>query len=235
MSPEWESFYADDKSFSLGAYPYLEKLVTNFVGEAPRMLELGAGLGCEIPFYSVHMGFGYHGMDGSPSAIARLQNIYGGLARNLRIGDFTKEIPFDGTFDFVVDRASIPHNELDEIRACLKLVYEKLNPGGVLICSDWFSTNHSETSRGKEISPGTRRGYTDGQFRMAGKVHFSDQAELAELFRDFEVIHLEERLTRRVGPGVAVERPIYFPWISEEYRLRDYVSAVWDIVARKPV
>ena len=235
MSPEWERFYADGSSFSIGTYPYLEKLVGMFVKEAPRMLELGSGLGCEIPYFSMYMKFGYHGVDGSTSAVMRLQNIYGWLAGRLKLADFTKEIPFDGPFDFVVDRASIPHNELVDIRSCLKLVYEKLSPGGILICSDWFSDAHSEVGRGQEISQGTRGGYPDGQFRQAGKVHFSSEDELADLFKDFEFLYLEERITRRVGPGKALEQVIGFPWISAEYRKQDYRSSVWDIVVRKPV
>lgn len=234
VSPEWERFYAAGV-FSDGTFPHYEKLVRSFVGDAGMMLELGAGNGCEIPFFTKYLNFGYRGVDGSPSAVERLHQLHPELADRIKLADFTKEIPFEGEFDLIAERASIPHNDLDSIRSCLALVYRALKPGGIFISSDWFSTWHSEFARGEKVGPNTRAGYPDGQFKDIGTVHFSDEAELVYLFKDFEGIFLQERMTRRPAPNGLVDPVLNLRWISPEYRLVDYRSVVWDIVVRKPL
>ncbi len=234
VSYEWERFYAAGE-FPDGTYPHYEKLFSSFVSSADRMLELGAGTGTEIDFFTKYMKFGYHGIDGSRGSISHLHGSYPILAERIKCADFTKEIPFDGKFDLICDRASISHNDLESIRACLALVFDALNPGGIFIGCDWFSTWHSEFTRGEKLWGNTRTGYKDGQFQGIGKVHFSDEAELVELFKDFEGIFLQERVMRRPAPNGLVDPVLKVRWIAPDFRLVDYRSVVWDIVVRKPL
>lgn len=233
MSPEWRDFYdARNVKAGVGRYSELEKLVDIFVTEAPRMLEIGVGAGGEIPYFTGTKGFGYHGIDGSQSAINRLRARFEALP--LACGDFSESLCFEGPFDFIVDRASISHNRLHKIKACVGLVYEALAPGGIFITSDWFSSKHSEALRGEEVEPNTRGEYEDGQFSGIGEVHFSSEAEIVELFRGFDGLYMQERIVRRTGPNALMRAVPDFRWIGNGYHSKEYRSAVWDVVVRKP-
>lgn len=198
------------------------------------MLELGCGAGGEIDFYNSALHFGWHGIDGSEEAVKQLCANHADVRASVVVGDFTKELPFGGEYDFIVDRAAVTHNALPDIRRCMRLVLDALKPGGVFVGCDWFSTKHSEANRGSELGNRTRTGYADGQFKDIGIVHFTDEAELIELFDGFEVFFLQERTTRRSGPSMLVPQPAQAHWISQAFWKVDYVSAVYDIVARKP-
>lgn len=234
FSLSWDLCHSNDKAGPVnGTYPVFEKMVDIFVSEASRMLELGCGTGSEIEYF-MQRGFGYHGMDGSEVAIQGIRNRYDAGER-VKSGDFTKDIPFEGGFDLIVDRAAVCHNDLEGIQRCLSLVYKALKPGGLYISSDWFSTKHSEFKRGRRAGdPWTKDGYEEGQFAGVGKVHFSSEHELQALFKDFEGVFLQERVARRPAPGTLVERVVDFRFISQAFRLKEYRSAFWDIVVRKP-
>jgi SAM-dependent methyltransferase len=223
MSNAWEAWYASGNAIA-GHYPAFEKMILTHVVEAARVLELGAGFGATIPFLRDHYGQ-YHGIEGSPTAVAALHARFPYLAPFIKCADFCREIPFEPGFDLIVDRASIAHNDLDAIRRCLRLAWQALKPGGLLICADWFSASHSEASR---------TAHPDGQFAGVGRVHFSSQTEIEELFAPFQGIHLEEVSNRRAGPNALVPEPINFRYISTAFAGQDYVSAVWNIVVRKP-
>ncbi len=240
FSVDWNLFY--EQGATTGTYPIFEKLVIISVSEAERMLEIGAGGGGEIPFF-LSRGFGYHGVDGSDVCIADLRKRFPSISSRLRCADFTKELGFDGKFDLIVDRASIPHNDEASIRRCVALIAESLKPGGIFISCDWFSTSHSEVQRGVVVDAlqpkgnlygTTRTAYEDGQFRDVGMVHFSSEQEIVDLFDGFEGIFMQERIARRPAPNRLIERPLAFPHTSAAFRHDIYQSAVWDVVVRKP-
>lgn len=232
FSEEWISHY-DSSIVSRGTYPHFEKLVSMFVVEAKDMLELGVGGAGEIPFFHA-CGFGYHGVDGSDKAVIDARETFQEVAENIKTCDFTKEIPFDKQFDLIVDRASIPHNDLRAIKSALNLVYEKLKPGGLFILSDWFSSVHSECGSGEYVEPYTSTNYSDGQFKGVGRVHFFTEAELTYLLCKFEMIFMQERVTVRCRPNHLMPTIVDFRWISKRFQNKDYKSAVWDAVLRKP-
>lgn len=234
FSSEWDDFHANSHK-PKGTYPHFEKLVRVFVHEASRMLELGAGYGGEIKFFAEDRKFGYHGIDGSSTAVEKLRADNPSVAERIVVGDFTKSLYFEDGFDLIVDRAAVAHNDLESIKSCIELVWKGLKPGGLFISADWFSTSHSELARGMKAEAGTRSDYPDGQFAGIGKVHFSSEAEIVGLFRRFEGLLLQERIVRRCGlnPLVRVQAP--FHWISKDFLHMDYTSAVWDIVVRKPL
>ena len=234
FSLDWDCHYDPNTPAAYAFYPNFEKLLTFFVGEADRMLELGAGAGGEIQYFAGR-GFGYHGIDGSEAAIAALKKQYRSIADRIKVADFTKEIPFDGQFDLIVDRASVAHNDLASIRSCIALVYEKLKPGGLFISSDWFSAGHSEARRGIKLEENTRSDYPDGQFQGVGKVHFSSEEEIVDLFKDFEGIFMQERIARRPPPNDLVQQVLNMRWVSPHFRREVYQSAFWDIVVRRPL
>jgi SAM-dependent methyltransferase len=213
----------------------LDRLVRTSIVEADKILELGVGLGANIPFLS-EIGE-YYGIDGSAKAVTYLHNEFPRMKERIALADFSRVQPFGGGFDAVVERASVPHNDIAAIKRTLALVWASLKPGGLFISSDWLSTHHSEASRGETIEQGadgrTATGFLDGQFAGLDKVHFSGVDELTHLFLAFDRLALQERIERRKGPGFA-PTVRFVRWRSAYFDDEDYDSAVWDIIVRKP-
>lgn len=230
---KWQDFYVNGDQ-SLGRHPNIERLLKMFVGEMGSTLELGCGIGPNIP-YCENRDTDYHGIDGSESAIRKLHRNFPHMVNRTVSGDFTTHMPsIEGGYDVIFERASLPHNDLESIRRCVLLIYGALKPGGLFVSSDWFSTGHSEYPRGVKLEDGTCADYPDGQFMGAGKVRFSDEAELIDIFSAFEGIHMEERCLRRVGANKLVPNTARLRWVSPEFDEMDYKSVVWDFVVRKP-
>ena len=180
-----------------------------------RVLELGCGAGANVHFFK-KLGIHYYAIEGSAVIVNKLHEQIPDLRDVVKVGDFTKEIPFDQQFDLIVDRASLTHNSTAAIKHCLKIVTEKLIPGGIFIGIDWFSTQHTEYSHGvfcEDVN--TRSGFERGQFLHVGKVHFSDKKHLYELFKAYNFEVLEHKIVQREIP--------------EE----NNVFASWNFVARK--
>ena len=124
------------------------------------------------------------------------------IRKNLVFEDFTKELPFEKNFDFVIDRSSITHNSTKEIKNCLDLVRQKLRKNGKLICIDWFSTHHFEYKNGEKTDdPFTKKNYKTGQFKKVGNVHFSNKKHLLNLFENFKIEILDEKIIKRKIPN----------------------------------
>lgn len=231
FSTQWEDAYRNGYNVA-GGYPHFQKLLVSNVVEANRVLELGPGLGANIPFVQAVGWAPYYAVEGSAAAAEKLRLQYPDLAPRIACADFTKEIPFERGFDLVLERASIAHNDLESIRRCIDLIYDALNPGGLFVSADWFSTSHSEACRGEGVDAATRTGYPDGQFYGVGRVHFSSEAELRELFDRFEGISLEER--RTIRKNALRNRAPRRHYISEYFAEVEYTTATWEIVVRKP-
>ena len=227
---EWDELY---KNNDVSANIILEfhTLIGRHVVEAAKTLELGCGTGNNISLL-LRMPTDYYGIDFSQTAIDGARALYPYIAGKLLCRDITKELPFpNDTFDLVCDRASLAHNDSKAIEAGLREVLRVLKPGGIFIASDWFSAKHSERERGEYMADAgrTRNGYPDGQFANIGAVHFFDDAEIIGAFADFEMVMVQERLTR-----FPPQRGLYM-WVSPYYVHKEYISAVWDIVVRKPL
>ena len=232
FSAEWDAWHAA-RPRRYGFSPEFLHFVDRNVTEAKRVLELGAGGFGNFSFLSQRFGE-YFAIEGSEIACDSFLEVHPELADNVACCDFTKGIPFDGEFDLIVDRASVPHNDRPGIDRCADLIYDALMPSGLFVAGDWFSVNHSEYLRGGMPKDGTVQSFSDGQFAGAGTTHFSDERELADIFWRFDRLFLQERAERRPGPGPFCETPQRIPWISDAYATSDYISAVWDFICRKP-
>ena len=207
FSNEWDKVYQCGAQDSVWPWSDLVSYVMRYsrpAREAFRVLELGCGAGANIPFF-VSLGVEYFGIEGSPSIVDRLRKRYPTIQHRIVAGDFTLEIPFDTEFDLVVDRSSVTHNPTVDIVRCLDIVHRKLKQGGTFIGIDWFSTSHADYPKGTEVvDEFTRSGFQDGQFSEVGRVHFSDELHLLDLFQRFEFLALEHKIIHRhipVGRG----------------------------------
>ncbi len=220
FSTEWEERYAANTHLSVWPWSDVVSLVhrhcKHVISGAGRVLELGCGAGANIPLFRA-LGIAYYAIDGSPTIVKQLHDRYPDLADNIACGDFTSLQPFPGQFDIVIDRASLTCNSTAAIKKGLQLAFDSLKPEGVFIGSDWYSKSHSDAVGGSlSEDEYTRTNFTTGQFTGTGQVHFSDEEHLRNLFSQFEIIFLEEKLTHRFEP-------------------RDrHQFASWNIVAKKP-
>lgn len=233
FSPAWEQMYSRGHASFCGINPVVEKLFNSLISQDPkqRVLELGCGRGYNAAWVAPRQ---YYGIDGSDVAITNLIKDYPHLEENVAVADFTKAQPFEGPFDVVFDRASLSHNSVDAIRSAIRLAHQSLGKGGIYIGCDWFSTNHSEMTRGDTEGKYSRSGYPDGQFDGAGLVTFVDEVLLVDIFRDlFDPIMLRERKETRPAPGGflnAISNPRHQ---SSAFNDTDYTSALWDFFVRK--
>ncbi len=217
-SPEWEALYTRGAHNSVWPWSDLVSLVRRHcrsLGKESKVLELGCGVGANIPFFQ-SLGVRYYAVEGSPTAVERLRARFPEYAAQIVEGDFERKLPFACGFDLVVDRGSVTCNSTLAIEAVLSSAWQALPPGGHFIGVDWYSTSHSDYGKGRaDGDEFTRNHYREGQFAEMGRVHFSDEAHLRRLFKKFELLYLEEKKVCRVEPPGG------------------HTMATWNLVARK--
>ena len=218
FSSEWESIYRANKQMSIWPWSDLISYVKRYMPEIDEkyyVLELGCGAGANISFFQ-HLNVEYYATEGSIHIVNYLINKFPSLSDKIKLADFTEEIPFELSYDLIFDRASITHNNTKAIENCISLISKHLKPGGLFIGIDWFSTSHTEFSKG--IFTGdlnTKDDFPDGQFHQVGQVHFSDNMHIQELFKEFEFIKLEHKI------------------IKQEFPETDYQFASWNFAVKK--
>jgi SAM-dependent methyltransferase len=204
FSTEWEDRYREGGHMSQWPWSDLVSYVYRHArprSNSFRVLELGCGAGANIPFFQA-LGVRYCAIEGSGSIVAKLHDRFPEFKSDIVEGDFTKDFPFSGNFDLVVDRASLTCNTTRSIQTCLDQVYDRLAPQGMFLGIDWYATEHSEFARGVQAEDSfTRTNYTDGQFTGVGRVHFADLAHLQELFGRFDIKSLDKKINRSIIPG----------------------------------
>ncbi len=205
FSPEWENCYKNHTQLSIWPWSDLVSLVHRYCkhlirSKGVRVLEIGCGAGANIPLF-LALGMEYYAIEGSQTIVRSLHKKYPDLSDRIVIGDFSDKKYFNRKYDLIFDRAAITHNNSSAIRDVLHHSFNSLVPGGFFIGSDWFSKNHTDFQSGEICDDNyTRTNYTSGQFYGVGKVHFSDEVHLRDLFSNFELIFLEEKSMRRFEP-----------------------------------
>lgn len=198
FSKEWEKVYSEGRHQS--SFPWSDLVsMTHRYGSglfyqkpSKKVLELGCGAGANVPLF-LSRGIDYTGIDGSPTAIRQLENKYPDA--KFIAGDFTKDIPYgDGSFDMVVDRASITCVETRLLPGLLERIYDVLKPGGLLICVDLYSTQHPSfiySSDAERIDDSTINNPTFGSLKGLGTWRFWDRPDIDRFFKDFNILYLQ--------------------------------------------
>jgi SAM-dependent methyltransferase len=214
FSHEWDEKYLANKHMSIWPWSDLVSYILRYAHplNAPEcnVLELGIGAGANVPFFQ-WLGVNYKAVDGSSAIIQNLKNKFPELAENFKVVDFTREIPFDGLFDIIVDRASLTHNDTTSIRRGLSIILDKMKSGASFIGIDWFSTNHTDFKFGKQLLTDsfTCSNFESGQFAGVGNVHFSNKDHILDLFKGFEVKILEEKV---ISKSIPKDSHIFASW-----------------------
>jgi SAM-dependent methyltransferase len=150
-------------------------------------------------------GFDVSAIDGSPSAIARLEKrLRGeGLDVDAKVGDIVS-LPWEtGTFDGVVDNAAICCNRFASAKRIVNEVLRVLKPGGTF-CSSSFTDRTWGFGKGEQVEPGGFRNITEGPLHGRGFNLFMGRAQVDELFAGFAEKTVE-RLEYTIGETNVVE------------------------------
>ncbi len=197
FSNEWEKLFASGSHFSQYPWSDLISLVIRYANPKnyvykPKVLELGPGVGANIPFF-LDKGFEYYAVEGSTTAVEYIKKKFGS---NVKIvaGDFTTFIPYDDKFDLIVDRGAITCNSVSGIKNALTKSKSALKSDGLYIGIDWYSVKHPCINFGVEVENNTRRDINKGTLSGTGTVHFFSETEIKELLDDlFTILHLEHK------------------------------------------
>jgi SAM-dependent methyltransferase len=211
FSKEWDKSYKDNTHLSIWPWSDLVSYVMRYArptGPDCRVLELGCGAGANIPFF-LHLGVQYYSIEGSPTIVRTLQRRFPELKKNIVVGDFTKNIPFTGQFDLIIDRASLTHNSNESLIKALMVIHGKLTANGKFIGIDWYSTTHSDYKLGDYVDQFTRKNIPEGVFKGIGTIHFSNKAHLLKLFSLFKIEILEHKIIQRKIPE---DKHIFASW-----------------------
>jgi len=188
FSKDWEKCFAANTHLSIWPWSDLVSLChrncKDLFNSGSSVLELGCGVGANIPFFKFN-GLDYHAIEGSETAVQMLHRQHPDLSNKVVCGDFTEGIAFECQFDLVVDRAAVTHNTTHSVKHALEFVFSALKPGGVYIGVDWFSTGHSDFQLGKVVDQFTKTDIPSDSFANLGRVHFSSQYHLEDLFSEF--------------------------------------------------
>ena len=204
FSSEWNCAFLANTHLSVWPWSDLVSYVNRYAKPAQgyqRVLELGCGVGANVPLF-LKLGMDYFAIEGSEDAVRRLHQAYPDLNDRVVVGDFTRGLAFDGQFDLVVDRSAITHNTTASIREVLRMVFDRIRPGGKLFGIDWFSTEYPDALRGDALDSHTRTNLPAGQFAGIGAAHFSDQDHIIDLLSaaGFILERLEHKRAEIVFP-----------------------------------
>lgn len=197
FSEEWDRIYRAGQQLSVWPWSNVVSYVSRLIKRTKieRVLELGCGAGANIPFF-LSKGIDYYAMEGSEYEVKSLKERFPELSDHILCGDFTRSIPFETSFDLILDRAAISHNSLVDIQKTIEMASKLLRTGGIFLSLDWqsvrgkiFADNKYEYS---EVDAHTRI-YTSGDFENMGKIHFFDFEEIQDLFAGYRLTEALEK------------------------------------------
>ena len=198
FSQEWDQIYKTGGHKSVWPWSDLVSLTHRYLkgdGKGKKVLELGCGAGANIPFF-LSLGMDYYGIEGSEYQAEILNKQYKDMGVQIKACDFTKEIPLEDNFDFIVDRGSVTCNSTADIKNMLDEVYRKISEEGYFIGGDWFADSH-DAFRQADADTDYLDAYTcifhRGYFSGLGAIHFFTEGQIRSLFRNFKIMELTEK------------------------------------------
>ncbi len=208
FSVEWEKAYSNNTHLSVWPWSHLVSLTHRYcdLHKGMKVLELGCGAGANVPYF-VSLGADYYGLEGSETMVRKLDGQFSDAGCHFACVDFTKDFHFtsllDDGVDLIIDRSSVTHNSTADIQKVVALSKDYLKSGGAFIGMDWFATDNEFFKNGRytyrAVDDNTRV-FEDGYFKGLGNVHFSDAGHIKELFKDFDLQFLEEKVHRQELP-----------------------------------
>ncbi len=188
------------------------------------ILDVGCGVGRHLIYLGVR-GFRMAGMDISPSAIKLAQEacVERQIAFEGHVSDMNQLPWADQTFDAALSISTINHHRRADIVQTLREVRRVLKPGGLFL-ADFLCTGtldyqllRGQVAAGEinEVEPNTFVDERPDSEDPDGFLphHYSDEADLRDLLRPFEMIRLWADLQEAVTARGAGLRGKWVAWV----------------------
>ncbi len=219
----WEEIFS---TRGWGRYPpedLIRFCAQRFYARQPRsdvkLLEVGFGTGANL-WYFAREGFGVHGLEGSEAGATQARQRLDterpgwdrGEADRLRVGDMCDPLPWaDNHFDGVIDNDAVTCVDHDSACRVYAQMHRVARPGG------WL---YVRTPAAGTWGDGTGEAHghnawrcSEGPFAGTGIVRFASEADLADLFRPWKVMQVEQ--------------------VTRTMESRSKVHSEWVVIARK--
>ncbi len=194
---EWQKIWENEGAKKLWGVPdrQVVELANSWKeeGDVHRVLDLGCGVGRHMILLA-NEGFEAYGSDHSKEGIDTCQQWLDaeGLKGTAWAGE-PEEIPYeDGYFDAVIAFNSIYHGTIDRVEAAMRLIHQKLRPGGKAFIT-LLSQKSRMYGRGEKIGENTfiSEGMFHQLFANGGERgvphHFSSEEEVHRFFDGFKI------------------------------------------------
>jgi len=219
----WEEIFS---TRAWGRYPpedLIRFCAQRFYALQPRsdvkLLEVGFGTGANL-WYFAREGFGVHGLEGSEAGAAQarkrldteLPGWNQGAADRLRVGDMCDPLPWaDNSFDAVIDNDAVTCVDHESACRVYAQMHRVARPGGWLYVRTPAAGTWGDGS-GEACGHNAWR-CSEGPFAGTGVVRFASESDLAQLFKPWNVLQIEQ--------------------VSRTMENRSKVHAEWVIIAKK--
>lgn len=188
----WNRIYQKKGYYRTRIYPPVTKFFLKEKNTSNKVLDLGCGTGRHL-IYLAKKGFPVVGIEQSQKAILLSTNwIKKEKLKNATItkGDFKKLRFASNSFDIVICIHAIYHGKLGDIKKSLNEIKRVLKKRGILLIT-FLSTRDEKYGKGKEIEKNSYIATSDLEKNVVH--HFSDKAEILQLFRNFLLIKIKHR------------------------------------------
>ena len=186
INKDWDSIYKQKGILQTKPSDRVVQAISYFKQKGlHRILDLGCGTGRHTTLL-LKEGFEVYGCDSSESALAITEDML--KEAHFECCDMTSLSYSNDLFDGVLCNHVLQHGRLADIRIAISEMRRVLRKGGVIFLVV-VSINHPKYLTGEEIEPGTKVN-TDA---IDGHIphHFFTEAEMMELFADFDNVELE--------------------------------------------
>ena len=184
----WEKIYKKKKQFSIWPWTEVVSLVNQFFTDKKKkgasVLELGFGVGANIPFF-LEEKFKYYGIEQSNFAVKFCKKKFKKIKKNLVEGDFTIISLKKKKFDLILDRGSCTHLKYKDFKNFINAIPEKLNSNGKFIFVDLFSNTTSLNNKYK---------LNKVKLKKMGIRNFYNRKMIKNLFKKFNILYLSENI-----------------------------------------
>ena len=207
----WNKIYS--KGEQLNAYPYSELVAFFFrrkfkTRKGFKVLDVGCGSGVHS-FFCANNGGHIVAVDGSFYAIEEAKKRFYHPRIEYVESNFDSFNPGRKKFDLILDRCSTSQNSPKIIQAFYKKIQRNLNPGAWIFWQG-FCLDNSGRSYGIKQKDGSWNNFSGGVFKQLGTTSFLSEAQVREIFIDYDIKSL-----RRIGDLEVKSGYDHSTWIVE--------------------
>lgn len=186
----WEENY---KNGRFNKYPYDEVVSFTFRNfkQKVNVLDLGCGGGNNTKFL-LEQGHKVYAVDGSKTSLDLTKVLCENHSNLICLHNGFKNLEIkDNIIEYIIDRQSLGHNSREDIEKIIEELYRVLKNDGKMI-SFLFSDGHKSLINDKFIGKNKYYKFETGPFSKSGYVYFTNQEEIEDLFKKFQIIDIKK-------------------------------------------